>query len=111
MQTLFIGIKGTVLALNSATGAEVWRTELKGMSFVNLSLTGEHVLAATKGELFCLDRSTGTLLWHNRLKGLGHGLMTVATEPGSSQAAVLAEELQRETATAAAAGTGASSAG
>ena len=37
---VFIGIKGTVLALDRATGQEVWRSKLKGASFVNVILDG-----------------------------------------------------------------------
>jgi hypothetical protein len=58
MQALLIGIKGTVLPLNQATGAEIWRTELGGSQFVNVTLHGDQVLAATRGEIYSLDRST-----------------------------------------------------
>jgi hypothetical protein len=59
MQPLIIGIKGTVLALDRATGQEVWRTPLMRLSFVNVTLAGEQVLAATRGEIYCLDRKAG----------------------------------------------------
>jgi len=80
---LIIGIKGTVLALDAETGAEVWRTPLKGSDFTNLTLTraGDRVLAATRGEVFAIDALTGNPLWHNPLKGLGLGLVTFATNP------------------------------
>ncbi len=103
---LIIGIKGTVLALDRATGQELWRTPLKGMSFVNVILEGEQVLATTRGEIYCLDKS-GTILWHDPLKGLGQGLVTVATEAGSNQVAVCTEKLQHDAAVAAAAAGGA----
>ena len=102
MQPLFIGIKGTVLALDRTTGQEIWRTLLKGGDFVNLTLAGEQVLATTRGEIYCLSK-TGTILWNNALKGLGHGLVTVATEAVSTQAAVCAEKLQQDAQIAAAA--------
>jgi PQQ-like domain len=95
MQPLTIRIKDTVLALDRTTGQELWRTPLMGMSFVNVTLAGEQVLATTRGEIYCLDMA-GTILWHNRLKGLGHGLVTIATEAGSIQAAVCAENLQQD---------------
>ena len=76
---VFIGIRGTVLALNPATGAEVWRTPLKGQDFTNITLEGHRLLAAPRGELFCLDPLTGQLIWHNPLKGLGWGLITFAS--------------------------------
>ena len=35
---IYIGIAGTVVALDRATGAEVWRSDLKGNDFVNVAL-------------------------------------------------------------------------
>ena len=78
-EAIYIGIRGTVLALDRSSGAEIWRADLKGSDFVNVVLDGDRVLAATKGELFCLDSTTGKNLWSNELKGLGRGLMTVVT--------------------------------
>jgi len=78
-EAIYIGIRGTVLALDRSSGAEMWRADLKGSDFVNVVLGGDRVLAATKGELFCLDSTTGKNLWNNELKGLGRGLMTVVT--------------------------------
>jgi outer membrane protein assembly factor BamB len=76
---IYIGIRGTVLALDRSRGVEIWRADLKGSDFVNVVLDGDRVLAATKGEVFCLDSTTGKILWNNELKGLGRGLMTVVT--------------------------------
>jgi len=97
-RTIYIGIKGTVLALDRATGEEVWRTPLKGGSFVNLTLDGGVLLAATRGEVFCLDPATGDIRWTNPLRGLGYGLVSFIGSP----AVVSAEELNRERAAAAA---------
>ena len=105
MEPFIIGIKGTVLALERMTGQELWRTALKGGDFVNVTLAGEQVLATTRGEIYCLDKA-GTILWHNPLKGLGQGLITIATEASSTQAAVCAEK-QRQDAPVAAAAAGA----
>ena len=66
---IFIGIKGTVAAIDRATGQEVWRTELKGGDFVNAVVQDGDLYAATHGELFCLDVATGRIRWHNQLKG------------------------------------------
>ena len=33
---VFIGIKGSVVALDRATGQQVWATHLKGSDFVNV---------------------------------------------------------------------------
>jgi outer membrane protein assembly factor BamB len=102
---VFIGIKGTVLALDRATGQEVWRTPLKGGDFVNVVIDGGELFAAAKGELFRLDPGTGAILWQNTLRGLGRDLVTIASS-GTSGAAVIREKRRREEA-AAAAGAGA----
>jgi len=94
-----IGIKGSVVALNRATGQQVWATHLKGSDFVNVVLQDEAVLASCYGEIFCLDPLTGNARWHNPLKGFGTGLATIATEHdlGSGTAPpVLAEKRRRD---------------
>jgi outer membrane protein assembly factor BamB len=95
---VFIGIKGSVLALNRVTGQQVWATHLKGSDFVNVVLQDEALLASCYGEIFCLDPLTGNALWHNPLKGFGIGLATIATEhsPGSGTAPVLTEKRRRD---------------
>jgi len=75
----FIGIRGTVVALERATGAEIWRTPLKGSCFTNLVREGDYLLAAARGELFCLDPFSGRVLWNNPLRGLGYGIVTFAS--------------------------------
>ena len=110
---VFIGIKGSVLALDRATGQQVWATHLKGFDFVNVIVQDGAVLASCYGEIFCLDPVTGDALWHNPLKGFGRGLATIATEhnPGDGNAPVLAEKRRRDeaaTASAAAASAAAS---
>lgn len=89
---VFIGIKGSVVALDRATGQQVWATHLKGSDFVNVVLQGGSILASCYGEIFCLDPLTGDALWHNPLKGFGLGLAIIAMEhnAGSGNAVVLA---------------------
>jgi len=101
---IFIGIKGSVVALNRFTGEQVWATHLKGFDFVNVVFQDEAVLASCYGEIFCLDPLTGDALWHNSLKGFGRGLATIATKdnPGTGNAPVLAEKHRRDAAAAAA---------
>ena len=96
---LYIGVKGKALALDRATGAEVWRTELKGGDFVNVALVDGDLYASSRGELFCLDSATGNVRWHNPLKGLGLGLISIATPGG--QAVLMQEQRRREQAEAA----------
>jgi outer membrane protein assembly factor BamB len=90
---LFIGVGGVALALDRATGEEVWRCELKGSDFVNVVQDGKDLLATAKGELFCLDAATGKIRWKNQLKGMGRGLISIATADG--QQTVLAQEQRR----------------
>jgi len=79
---IIIGIKGSVLALNAFTGAEVWRTHCKGSSFINVVEQDGRIFATTYGEIFCLDANTGQILWHNPLRGMGFGHITIS---GSGQ--------------------------
>jgi hypothetical protein len=101
---VFIGIKGSVIALNRFTGQQVWATCLKGADFVNVILQNEGLLASCCGEIFCLNPLTGQGLWHNPLKGFGTGLVTIAMEHtlGSRLAPVLAEKRRRDEEAAAA---------
>jgi outer membrane protein assembly factor BamB len=91
---VFVGINGSVVALDRATGAQVWATQLKGATFVNVVLQNDAVLASCYGEVFCLDPLTGYERWHNPLKGYGMGLATIATETGGG-APVAAEQQRR----------------
>ena len=106
---IFIGIKGSVIALQRANGTQVWATHLKSSDFVNVALEQDRVLASCCGEIFCLDSLTGEGLWHNPLKGFGRGLATMAAAGlvtgGSSP--VLAEKRRQDEAAAAAASAGA----
>ncbi len=97
-ELVFIGIKGSVVALNRATGQQVWATHLKGSDFVNVVLQNEALLASCQGEIFCLEPPTGKGLWHNPLKGFGTGLATIATEQGlgSGTAPASAQKRRRD---------------
>ena len=97
---LFIGVKGTVAAIDRSSGREVWRTKLKGGDFVNVVFEDGNLYAATHGELFSLDTATGAIRWHNPLTGLGWGLVTIA---GGQQATALRAKKQQDEAAAAAA--------
>ncbi len=102
---VFIGIKGSVIALNRRTGQQAWATHLKGSGFVNVVLDDDVVLATCSGEVFCLEPMSGKGLWHNPLKGFGLGLATVATEKSSAVGNTMAqaEQQRRDEAAAAAA--------
>ena len=79
-----------------------------GSSFVNVTLHGRTIVAATRGELFGLDASTGTILWKNKLKGLGTGFITIA---GAGQVPGMAALHSQEDGGAAAAGAAAAASG
>ena len=93
MNALFIGIKGSVVAVDSATGDTMWSTHLKGSQFVTVAVDGGNVFAATYGHLFCLDPSTGYVRWTNELKGFGYGLVSIA---GADSSALLGEYKKRQ---------------
>src|ERR1041385_9089746 len=75
---IYVGIEGTVLALDCASGALLWKTSLEGWSFVNVVDDGDRVFALSQGEAYCLDARNGAVLWHNPLKGFGLGIGSLA---------------------------------
>jgi len=91
---IFIGVGGNVVALDAATGQEVWRKKLKG-DFVNVVLHEGSLYASTRGEIFCLEPATGGLRWQNELPGLGLGLVTFAVS-GNQQPIPLSEKKRRD---------------
>ncbi len=105
---LFVGIKGSVLALDRITGTKVWEQALKtgwtgtgGSDFVNLIRDDVFLYATTVGEVFCLDPTNGDVRWHNPLKGYGFGLASLLAAGGSQQqSVVLAEQEGRDQAAA-----------
>jgi outer membrane protein assembly factor BamB len=101
-EVIFIGVKGTVVALDRATGAERWRTHLRGSDFVNVVLDGDVVLATTKGEIHCLDAASGGVRWVNKLAGFGFGMVSIGSASGQ-QSLNAAEKHRRDAAAAAAA--------
>ena len=109
-ELVFVGIKGMVVALNRATGQQVWATPLKGLDFVNVTFQDGMLLASSHGEIFSLDPLTGQRLWHNPLKGFGTGLATIATtESGvAGSPPVMAEKRRRDEGAGAAAAVAAS---
>ena len=107
---IYLGIRGAVLALNPATGVQIWVRKLKGAEFVNVVLDGNNLLAATRGELFCLDPESGSIRWHNPLKGYGWGLVAIATANAPGNPLLAAEKRRQDEEAAAAASTTAASA-
>ena len=111
-KVMFLGVKGSVIALDAATGHQLWATHLKGSNFVHVVLDGANLYAATYGEIFCLDAKTGEGRWHNPLKGFGLGLVSVAVEGALSDAHLtLVAEQHRRDEESSAAGTAGAAAG
>jgi outer membrane protein assembly factor BamB len=102
---LYIGLGGHVVAIDRATGAEIWRCKLRSSSFVTISVEPDAIYAGANGELYCVDPATGRIRWHNRLKGLG---MSVVAFGGSAQSTVAAAVRAAQAAAVAAASGGAS---
>ena len=104
-KVVYVGIKGTVLALNSSSGEQLWATHLKGSDFVHVVLDGDNLYATTQGEIFCMNPEDGTARWANELRGMGFGLAGIATESAPNALLMLLAEKHRQDAAAAAAST------
>ena len=106
---LYVGIKGSVVALRKSDGSIAWKTDLpRGSSFVPIIQEGSRLFAGSGGEVLCLDCETGKVLWHNPLKGFGTGYLALAGSGFPTSAAALE---QAAAATAAAAASAAAAAG
>jgi outer membrane protein assembly factor BamB len=103
---LFIGIKGSVLALDRTTGKEIWTASLKGGDFVNVVLDGGQLFAGSKGRLYRLDPATGEILWENGLAGMGWGLVSIAQAGNGNVMGMEEKRRQDEAATASTATSG-----
>lgn len=109
---IFVGIKSSILALDESSGAEVWRTKLKGSDFVTVLWDGEALLAANGGEVFRVDPQSGALIWHNELKGLGRGVVSLGStrapnSANATDAGIASRKRQQQQAAAAGAAAGA----
>jgi len=86
-RTLYLGIKGHLVALDESTGAEHWRTKLKGAEFVSVATDDERIYAGARGEIWALDPYDGRIIWHNPMKGLGWGISSILTGGASDATA------------------------
>ena len=91
---LIIGIGSNAVAIDRKTGAEIWRTEVKGSPYVTVMRDGAQVFVGAGGELFCLDARTGAVRWQNKLKGLGLGIISFDTSIEALMSGAI--EAQRE---------------
>ena len=102
--TLFIGVKGHVIAFSKRDGKQLWKTPLKGgfqpydASFVTVLAESERLYVHALGNLFCLDAGTGKILWSNNLKGLGYDIATLAVVGVSAPSIAPLREQKRKAA-------------
>ena len=99
MNALFVGLKGSVVAIDRTSGDTLWSTKLKGSEFVTLSIEDGEWYAATRGRVYRLDPTTGDVQWSNELPGLGYGIVSFVGSSGGP-----AERRRREQQSHAAAG-------
>ncbi len=101
---LFLGTHGHVVAVEKATGREVWKTSLPktGYSVVSILVEDGLLLCASHGRAFGLDVETGEIRWTNHLRGLGHGHVYLSTvrQAGGADPTLLAAASEAQTAAA-----------
>ena len=103
---LFVGIRGYVLAIDRATGKDLWATSLKGAEFVNVVLDRGELYAASKGRVYRLDPTSGDVIWENGLTGMGWGLVAIAGSEENNLSAVREKQRQDEAAASSTAANG-----
>ena len=103
--SLYVGIRGHVVRVRKRDGEELWRTKLKGGSYVNVVVEPEGLFAYTQGVLYALDALSGAIRWENGLRGLGYGHAILAS---ANQTPVAVAAIAQAAAQAANAGGGSS---
>jgi outer membrane protein assembly factor BamB len=95
-EILYLGVRGTVAALDPVSGRTLWQTRLVGKfnsaQFVTLLVRHGYVYAHTGGKAYCVDAKNGRILWCNELPGLGYGIASLAVEGSATTQDVLAAE-------------------
>jgi outer membrane protein assembly factor BamB len=92
IEPLFIGLGGHVVAIDRASGEELWRCKLKRSSFVTLSMDALSIYAGSAGVLYCIDKTSGQIRWQNPLPGLGMGVIAFEGDTTSTMAALAAAQ-------------------
>ena len=103
--SLYVGIRGHVVRVRKRDGEELWRTKLKGGSYVNVVVEPEGLFAYTQGVLYALDALSGAIRWQNGLRKLGYSHAIVAS---ANQTPVAVAAIAQAAAQAANAGDGSS---
>ena len=70
-EIVYLGVKGSVVAIDKKSGSEHWRTHLKGSGFTTVLVDDDIIIAHTSGHLYGIDPKSGREIWHNDLPGLG----------------------------------------
>lgn len=104
---LYVGTNHFVVALDPATGEELWRTKLRGSGHghpVAILIQRDQLFVGCFGQAYCLDRRDGKILWHNNLPGTGYHAVILAMEgsAGSGPDVLLAANHAKRRADAAA---------
>ena len=107
---VFLGLRGTVAALNKSDGQITWSTPVRtgglGASFVTVACDGDSVYAYANGWIHRLDALTGQILWSNGLEGFGYGFGSIClrgSAPATDSAIIAALAAQEQAAHSAAA--------
>ena len=83
---IFVGGRGSVFALDKATGKQIWEQSLNnsffkmGSDIVSLLETDSLLYAFTYGKLFCLSKTDGEIRWKSEIPHLKHHVGLLATE-------------------------------
>ncbi len=105
-EILYAGTNKTVIAIDAATGAELWRRKLpKGGGLVNILIKGDMLYVSSDGYVYGLERYMGEIVWRNDMKGLWYSPVMLAMVDATSQnpAAFSAAQMQAQAQAAAAA--------
>lgn len=108
MSRIYLGMKGSVMAIERSSGQTTWETKLNGSGMVNVVWDEGLLFAHTRGELYCVAPHDGKILWKNELPGKGYGMGTFASPSLKSgdQQAMLMQLIQQQQQAAAASGAG-----
>jgi outer membrane protein assembly factor BamB len=86
-ERLIVGIKGQVVAIDSESGVEAWRTTLPIEGFfaskcdvVSVLKKDGTIFAASSGFVFALAEADGSVIWKNELPGLGYNEVSLALD-------------------------------
>ena len=79
---LYVGTGRFVVAVDPASGEEVWRTKIPSPygTIVTLLLAKDRVYVGHAGSVYCLDARSGGILWKNGLPKTGYGAVLLTME-------------------------------